>query len=109
MLDIGKAIRLVRQAKGVRQGDVAKAAKISVPFLSLIEAGIRQPSLEVLRRIANGLNVPAEALVVLAQPTGGTLDTSNRIAKDLAESIKRLAEAETALQAELGMEPMKNT
>ena len=49
-VDIGKSIRVIRQAKGFPLKDVAAAASISNPFLTLVEKGARQPSLDVIRR-----------------------------------------------------------
>jgi len=101
MLEIGKAIRIVRQASEVRLREVAQAAGLSVPFLSLIESGNRQPSLQTLRRIAEALEVPPEALIILAQGAEGTLETSNAKARDFAASIRKLAEIEEELRAKV--------
>jgi len=100
-LDIGSAIRIVREAKGMKLGSLAKAAGLSAPFLSLVESGAREPSLAALRRVAEALAVPVEALLVLAQPPGGKLNTSSAKANSLAESIRQLADAEERLRKRL--------
>ena len=101
LLELGKAIKIVRQAKGLRLAALAKAAGISLPFLSLIEAEERQPSLAVLRRLAASLGVPSEVLIVLAQETGGSLSTTDKRTRDLTRSIRRLAKAQEALREKL--------
>jgi transcriptional regulator with XRE-family HTH domain len=101
LLELGKAIQVVRQAKKLRLASVAKAAGISVPFLSLVEGGRRQPSLQVLRRIADALDVPSEVLVLLGQSQSGSLSSSDARARELAESIAELMRAEEALRARL--------
>jgi transcriptional regulator with XRE-family HTH domain len=100
-LDIGSAIRIVRQAKGMKLGSLAEAAGLSAPFLSLVESGARDPSLAALRRISESLSIPVEALMVLAQPPNGMLNTTNAKAKRLAESIRQLADAEERLKRRL--------
>lgn len=100
-LELGRAIRIVRQAKDFKVSDLAERAAVSVPFVSLIESGDRQPSLQVLRRIADALGVPSEVLIVLAQPRNGTLATSGRKATRLATAIRKLVEAEDSLRTRL--------
>ena len=101
MLELGKAIQIVRQAKRVRLGDLAKSAKVSIAFLSLIEASKRQPSLDALRRIAAALDVPPEALIILAQPTNGTLVSNTGDATGVADAIRKLVVAEDSLRESL--------
>lgn len=48
----------IRRAKGLKAVELAEAAGISAPFLSQVERGIVDPSLETLRQIARVLEVP---------------------------------------------------
>ena len=60
---IGATLRAIREARGVRVGELAKLAEVSSPYLSNIEAG-RKPLTPVLTiRIAKLLNVKPIALV----------------------------------------------
>ena len=102
VLEIGTVIRIVRQAHGLKLTELAGAAQISIPFLSLIEKGRKQPSLDVLRRIAAALDVPSEVLVLLAFPASGSLESRDGQTTRLAECIRRLSEAEANLQSLLG-------
>lgn len=58
----GTTIRVVREAYGIRQTDLATRAGISAPFLTRIEQGARQPSARVAVALAAGLGVPLEAI-----------------------------------------------
>lgn len=98
-LEIGRTIRMIRQAKAMKLGQLAGKAKVSVAFLSLIESGDRQPSLSVLRRIAHVLRVPSEVLIVLSQPTGGALRAPAKRSRALTAAILKLAEAEESLRS----------
>ena len=57
-MDLGKAIKLVRTAAGMRQGTVAKQLGVTANYLSLIENGKREPSVSFLRKLASTLGVP---------------------------------------------------
>lgn len=47
---------------GLKQKDLAEKVKIQPHYLSLVEAGKREPSLAVLRKIARELDVPVSLL-----------------------------------------------
>ncbi len=61
--NIGHVIKLLRTVSGLKQKDLAKAGGIKANYLSLVEAGKREPSLAVLRALANELNVPTSLLL----------------------------------------------
>lgn len=56
------AIRVWREYRGLSQAALAKAARISVPYLSQLENGLRSGSKSVLKHIAEGLSVPLDLL-----------------------------------------------
>jgi DNA-binding XRE family transcriptional regulator len=55
-------IRLWREHRGLTQQELAKRAKISKPYLSQIETGKRQGTVETLSAIAHSLDVPLDVL-----------------------------------------------
>jgi len=60
---LGDNIKKLREERGLDQEDVAKAAGVSVAYISLIESNKRQnPSTKVLAKIANVLGVSVEEL-----------------------------------------------
>lgn len=101
MTKLGAAIRILREAKGLRQSDLAKKAKLSAPYLSLIEGGEREASIEALRRIAEGLGVPPEVLLIVSQPSGWSLESRDEQANVLARSVKTISAAEEKLRQHL--------
>ena len=60
--NIGWLIREKRIQKGISQQELCKKAEITQTFLSLLEHGRRNPSREVLNKIANVLHEDAAAL-----------------------------------------------
>jgi len=60
---VGATVRELREARGLRSGELASAIGISRPYLANIEAG-RKPLTKILAaRVAHSLNVRQAALV----------------------------------------------
>ena len=58
----GASVRAIREALGIAHGDLALRLEISAGYLSNLEKGAKQPSPQVLRRIADELGVPVDAI-----------------------------------------------
>ena len=63
-LTAGYAIRLLRMMRNKTLSDLAKDAKISIAFLSLIESGQRSPSVDCMERVSLALNIPKNLLLM---------------------------------------------
>ena len=60
----GEAVRAMRRRRGLSQEELADAAGLHRTHISLIERGLREPSLDTLVKLCRGLGVsPAEALM----------------------------------------------
>lgn len=57
-VNIGRSIKFVRVAAGIKQGEMAKRLDISQNYLSLLENNKAEPSLSLLRRMSAAFNVP---------------------------------------------------
>ena len=82
-MTIGEHIMLLRKKKGLSQASLGKTAGTSGDIIGRYERGIITPSIEVIMKIADALDVSIDFLV------GKTsleldLDTLNRL-KDIAE------------------------
>lgn len=62
-MNIGKGIKFVRIASGLRQGEMAKQLDISQNYLSLLENNKAEPSIALLRKISEVFGVPAGFIV----------------------------------------------
>lgn len=58
MIAIGARIREARQASGLSQGDLENRTGLLRCYLSRVENGHTEPSLQTLARIAKALNMP---------------------------------------------------
>jgi len=59
---IGLRIKKAREALGLTQELLAERVHLNVSYLSQIERGVKSPSLEVLERVATGVNLPLSEL-----------------------------------------------
>lgn len=59
---LGKAIRVVRKAQGMTQEDLAAEADLHPTYVSDVERGARNPSWDVVARLAEGMDVPTSAI-----------------------------------------------
>ena len=66
--DIGAFIKGLRENARISLRQLAEQANISNPYLSQIERGLHQPSIKVIKSLADALNLSAEAM--LAQAAG---------------------------------------
>lgn len=62
---LGRRVQVLRQAKGLSQDELAHEADIHRTYISGVERGVRNPTITVLEKIANGLQVPLAELLTL--------------------------------------------
>jgi transcriptional regulator with XRE-family HTH domain len=98
MSRVGYSIKLVREARGYSLSKLAGLARISVPYLSLIESGDREPPDDTLRRLASALKVDSRLL----KPTTEDGRGRARSLEGLSASLQRLADATEKFRKLLG-------
>ncbi len=86
MQRLGGVIRSLRLAGGVSQAELAQSIDVSASLLSMIESGRREPTLRVLRLIADRLGLAAGVLfaAALAQEAG---ESGNRALREVTETL----------------------
>jgi transcriptional regulator with XRE-family HTH domain len=104
---LGAFIRAQRQLADLSLREMAALTRISNAYLSQVERGLHQPSLTVLRAIADGLGLTTEQLLAKAGwtqdvaadvPTGapaeGSADSPTASTEDSIRRDPRLTEAQ---------------
>lgn len=82
---LGTFIRGQRQLASLSLREMAEVTKVSNAYLSQLERGLHQPSVSVLRSIAQALGVSTETLLAqsgLLDPQATTVDTEAVIRQD---------------------------
>ena len=91
----GKYLRSQRQLARLTLRELSEITKISNPYLSQIERGLHQPSIKVIKSLADALNLSAEAM--LAQAAGLDEDDAHPPNSDTEAAIRadgRLSESQ---------------
>ncbi|MGI8794433.1 MAG: helix-turn-helix domain-containing protein [Acidimicrobiales bacterium] len=89
---LGTFIRSQRQLAQLSLRDLARLTNVSNPYLSQIERGLHEPSIRVLKSIADALGVSAETLLEQA----GLLDDA-AVADGGPSATEQAIKAETRL------------
>ena len=91
---LGGFIRAQRQMANLSLRQLSALTEVSNPYLSQVERGLHEPSLRVLKSIADALNVSAETLFEQAGLINGT-DKNDDEATELAiRADQRLTKAQ---------------
>lgn len=93
---LGTFIRSQRQLAQLSLRELAGLANVSNPYLSQIERGLHEPSIRVLKGIADALNISAETLLEHA----GLLEDDPAAGDDLAGATERAIRADPRLSDE---------
>lgn len=64
---LGKAIELRRIELGLKRRELAERARLSYPYISEIENGVKEPSAKALRQIAEALDMKVATLAALSE------------------------------------------
>jgi transcriptional regulator with XRE-family HTH domain len=95
MLTLGSAIRRLRSAGGLTQKQLAERLSVNSSYISHLEADRKEPSLELLRNLAQSLDVPPG--VLLAILLWVELPAEDRdLYEPIFESLVALAEVQEA-------------
>jgi transcriptional regulator with XRE-family HTH domain len=77
MKALGSFIRSQRKLANLSLRQLAELTSLSNPYLSQIERGLHQPSVRVLRQLADSLNISAETLLAEAGLFGASPGTGD--------------------------------
>jgi transcriptional regulator with XRE-family HTH domain len=89
---LGGFIRAQRQMANLSLRQLSALTEVSNPYLSQIERGLHEPSVRVLRSIANALNVSAETLLEQAGLISGTVKLDDDGTECVIRADRRLTE-----------------
>lgn len=91
-MQLGKAIKLCREQKGLTRSELAKISGLSVSYLSLLEKDKRDPSFSKVGAISSALGVPFSILLFLATDKKEIESVSPELAEKLSLLSLKLME-----------------
>lgn len=86
------AVRLKEERKGQKlsQKKLGEKANVTESFISKIEAGSKNPSLEVITKLAEALEVSVDYLLGNSDHKTLDKDKSEKVSKEAAELMERI-------------------
>ena len=75
---IGEAMRLIRMIKGVKAKTMAAQLEISASYLSLIENGKKQPSIDILKKFASVVGVKLSQIMYFSEELTSAISMESR-------------------------------
>lgn len=103
---IGKNIRKFRNAKRMRQEDLAERSELSSNYIGMVERGEKIPSLESFIKIVNALEVSADMILTEVVTTGYTVKNSmlnEKLAKLPAQEREKIYEVIDIMIKQVGV------
>lgn len=91
---LGAFIKAQRQMANLSLRQLSALTEVSNPYLSQVERGLHEPSVRVLRSIAQALNVSAETLFEQAGLINGADTRDDRATESAISHDPRLTEAQ---------------
>ncbi len=94
-MKIGDRIRLIREQRGLTRQQLAERIDTSVGIIYFYEKNRKIPSAEILKRIAEALNVSADYLLGLTddpRPRSGKFDPMEYLPKSVKDMITKTPE-----------------
>lgn len=89
---MSKALKLIRQYSEVKQADLANALGISKSYLSEIESGKKNISLDLLEKYAQYFDVPLSSLVFFSENLSKKGKISEKFRSLVADKILKVME-----------------
>ena len=92
---INNALKLIRQYHNIKQSQLADKLAISSSYLSELESGKKEPTLDILHRYSNVFGVPLSSLVIFSETLDGTQNVSKArsfISKKMLKILEWIAE-----------------
>jgi transcriptional regulator with XRE-family HTH domain len=84
---LGKTIRMLRVARDLSQGKLAREIRVSPGYLSLVEKEKREPSLGLLKRLASYFDIPVGFLLLERSDTRTFNADQRRIMNEIRRSL----------------------
>jgi transcriptional regulator with XRE-family HTH domain len=104
--DYARAFRIIRAAFGLKQSELSARMDISVSQLSLIEAGKRNATPNVIDALAKAAKVPVELVEVLA---ASREEVGRKSGRDVAETAQVLLKLLVPDQRAMAMPRVRRT
>lgn len=92
-MNLGLAVKTLRKNKGLTQGNFCEIVGITQSYLSQVENGNKEPSIDVVKKIADALGTPMPVLFWFTLTEEDVDDSKVEVFKLLKPSVDSLVDA----------------
>lgn len=92
-MDLGNAVKELRKKRGLTQGNFCEKIGITQSYLSQVEKGHKEPSIDVLKKIADALGTPMPVLFWFTLTEEDVDESKVEVFKLLKPSVDSLVDA----------------
>jgi len=92
-MNLGLAVKTLRKNKGLTQGNFCKMVGITQSYLSQLENGNKEPSIDVVKKIADALGTPMPVLFWFTLTEEDVDESKVEVFKLLKPSVDSLVDA----------------
>ena len=92
-MNLGNAVKELRKKRGLTQGDFCKQIGITQSYLSQVENGNKEPSVDVIKKIAVALSTPVPVLFWFTLTEDDVDESKVEVFKLLKPSVDSLVDA----------------
>lgn len=92
-MNLGKAVKDLRKIRGLTQCNFCEKIGITQSYLSQVENGVKEPSIDVLKKIADALDTPIPVLFWFTLSEEDVDDNKREVFKLLKPSVDSLIDA----------------
>lgn len=104
---IGQALKLIRQFHNIKQGQLATDLGISNSYLSEIESGKKEVTIELLNKYSKHFNIPMSSLMLFSENLEDN-SISGRFRLNFASKLKQIMEWVVAKDDHIGTKKLQN-
>lgn len=90
LIPLGKRIQTIREKKGITQEQLEERTGINAKYISAVECGQRNVTVNTLAKIAKGLNIEMYELFLFSEEAG-----SEKVIRKAIESLIKEADIKT--------------
>ena len=89
-MDYGKAVSVIRAAKGLSQKDLAELINKAPSYVSRIENNERTPSLDVINTICEKLEIPITLFMLLGKKYDNMDEIDKRLLNEMGSKLLQI-------------------
>ena len=93
---LGRALKQLRLFHGLKQTELASRLSVSPSYISEIESGQKDPSLELIQKYALEFRVPASSVLFFAENVGRPAESRKPIADKILSILEFISHDEEA-------------